>query len=252
VSVHERELAAAFDQQAERFEKAPVQSDPAALERLVRFADLPPESLLLDSGCGPGLVSGAFLAGGHRVVGVDLSAEMVARARRRCAEFGERVRFEQRSLFDPALRGPFDAAVSRYVLHHTPDPAAFVHRQVELLRPGGVLILCDHTTDPEPAAARHHHWLEVARDRTHVRNLTTGGLADLLAAAGLEELRLVEEPFTLDFDEWFDRGTPAEAKETVRNKLLTGPSVRGFRVEKLLGDATRIHGWRVAVRGKRP
>lgn len=251
MSVHERELAAAFDQQAERFEKAPVQSDPAALERLTRFADLPPDSLLLDSGCGPGLVSSAFLTAGHRVVGVDLSAEMIARARQRCAAFGDRARFEQRSLFDPALRGPFDAAVSRFVLHHTPDPAAFVRRQIELLRPGGVLVLCDHTTDPDPAVARHHNELEIGRDKTHVRNLTTGGLADLLAAAGLQELRLVEEPFIQDFDEWFDRGTPCESKETVRHKLLTGPPIRGWRAEKLAGDAIRIYGWLVAVRGKK-
>ena len=53
---------------------------------------------------------------------------------------------------------------------------------------------------PEPAAALHHHRLEVARDRTHVRNLTSGQLADLLASVGLEELRLVEDPFELDFD----------------------------------------------------
>ena len=35
---HGQALARAFDVQAPRFERAPVQSDPAALERLVRFA----------------------------------------------------------------------------------------------------------------------------------------------------------------------------------------------------------------------
>jgi hypothetical protein len=33
---HDQALARAFDVQAPRFERAPVQSDPAALERLVR------------------------------------------------------------------------------------------------------------------------------------------------------------------------------------------------------------------------
>jgi SAM-dependent methyltransferase len=252
MSVHERELAEAFDKQAARFETAPVQSDPAALARLVQFADLPADSLLLDAGCGPGLVSAAFLEAGHRVVGVDLSTEMVARAHRRCIGFGDRARFRQVSLFDPSLTGPFDAAVSRSVLHHTPDPAAFVRRQLELLRPGGVLILCDHTTDTNPAVARHHHQLECARDRTHVRNLTTGQLADLLAAAGLDGVRAVEEPYILDFDEWFDRGTPSAEKESVRQKLLAGPLVRGFRFERLSDGSVRIHGWRVLLRGTKP
>ena len=89
-SEHERAVAAAFDGQAAQFERAPVQSDPEALARLVRAADLPPDSLVLDAGCGPGLVAEAFLRAGQRVHGVDLSPEMVERARRRCAEFGER------------------------------------------------------------------------------------------------------------------------------------------------------------------
>ena len=60
--------AGAFDSQAPQFEIAPVQSDPVALERLVREADLPPGGLVLDAGCGPGLVSAALLAAGFRVV----------------------------------------------------------------------------------------------------------------------------------------------------------------------------------------
>jgi SAM-dependent methyltransferase len=252
MSVHERELAEAFDKQAARFEIAPVQSDPAALARLVQFADLPAGCVLLDAGCGPGLVSAAFLEAGHRVVGVDLSTEMIARARRRCIGFGDRARFKRVSLFDPSLIGPFDATVSRFVLHHTPDPAAFVRRQVELLRPGGVVILCDHTTDTNPAVARHHHELECARDRTHVRNLTTSQLADLLAVAGLDCVRAVEEQFILDFDEWFDRGTPSAAKESVREKLLAGPPVRGFRFESLPDGSVRIHGCRALLRGTKP
>ncbi|TMB20516.1 MAG: methyltransferase domain-containing protein, partial [Deltaproteobacteria bacterium] len=90
MATHDAELAKAFDAQAARFERSPVQSDPSALARLVAFAALPPDSLVLDAGCGPGLVSEALLGAGHRVHGVDLSAEMVRRARERCARFGER------------------------------------------------------------------------------------------------------------------------------------------------------------------
>src|SRR5689334_4834001 len=151
VSDHDRALASAFDGQAAKFERAPVQSDPAALARLVREADLPADSRVLDAGCGPGLVSAAFLEAGHRVVGVDLSSEMIARARRRCSSFGDRARFEQGSVFDAAPGGPYDAVVSRYVLHHVADATAFIARQVAMLRPGGVLVLSDHTTDPDPA-----------------------------------------------------------------------------------------------------
>src|SRR5689334_16358369 len=96
---HERNLAAAFDGQAEQFERASVQNNPAALARLLEVADLPAGGRVLDAGCGPGLVSEALLRAGYGVWGVDLSAEMIARARRRCAPYGKRASFEQKSLF---------------------------------------------------------------------------------------------------------------------------------------------------------
>ncbi len=249
---HDRDLASAFDGQAARFEKAPVQTDPAALERLVRAADLPPDSLVLDAGSGPGLVGFALLEAGHRVTGVDLSEEMVRRARARCVRFGDRARFERRSLFGPIPSGPFDAAISRYVLHHVADPSAFVRRQAELIRPGGLVVLSDHTTDPDPALADRQNAIERQRDRTHTQNLALGAIVDLLASAGLVKIRLVEEPFTLDFDEWFDRGTPSAPKAEVRDQLLKSPPIRGFRpVEGEFGRVT-IHCWRSIVRGSRP
>jgi SAM-dependent methyltransferase len=249
---HDHALATAFDGQAAKFERAPVQSDPAALKRLVEAADLPPDSLVLDAGCGPGLVSETLLKAGHRVVGVDLSAEMIARAGARCAQYGDRAHFRRISLFDDSLAGPFDAAISRYVLHHVTDPLAFVRRQAELLRPGGVLVLSDHTTDPDPAAALHHNEIELGRDKTHTKCLTRGALVDLLLRAALELVRHIEEPFVLDFDEWFDRGTPAGIKENVRVRLLAGPGGRGFRPSLLAGGAVRIDCWRSIVRGIKP
>jgi 2-polyprenyl-3-methyl-5-hydroxy-6-metoxy-1,4-benzoquinol methylase len=246
---HDSELSKAFDGQAERFERAPVQSDPMALRRLVSFADLPEGSRVLDAGCGPGLVSEAFLDAGYLVYGVDLSAEMIARARRRCDRHGDRARFEQTSVFDAALEGPFDASVSRHVLHHMVDPAAFVRRQIELLRSGGILVISDHSTDPDPSRAAHHERIERERDTTHTRNSTAGTLVDLLASAGLTRVSMLEESFTLDFDEWFDRGTPGAPKAEVRARLLAGPRIRGFAASVTGDSAVQIDCVRALVRG---
>lgn len=248
---HDQELAGAFDGQAAKFERAPVQSDPAALERLVQEAGLPAGGLILDAGCGPGLVAATLLAAGYRVVGVDLSREMIARARARCAGHGDRARFEQVSLFDPAIEAfaPFDGAISRYVLHHVLDPRAFLARQFELLRPGGVLVVCDHLTDPDAHLADHHERLERARDRSHTRSPTGGQLVDLFAAAGLFQITLVEDAYDLDFDEWFDRGTPDDTKENVRASLLNGPRVRGFAPSPRPDGSIAIQGIRAIVRG---
>ena len=251
---HDADLAGAFDDQAAKFEKAPVQSDPAALERLVLAADFPPGSRLLDAGCGPGLVAEAFLKAGFRVVGADLSPVMIERAKTRCTPFGDAARFVRSSIHSPevAALGPFDGAYSRYVLHHVLDPRAFLARQIELVRPGGCVVLCDHLCSPDAALAKRHQELEIARDRTHTRNLTGGQLVDLFSAADLTEIRYAEEEFELDFDEWFDRGSPSESKDSVREILLSGLDARGFRVAPDQKPSIRIECVRATVRGRRP
>jgi SAM-dependent methyltransferase len=251
VDPHDEALSRAFDQQARVFERSALMTDAGALARLVAFAALPSGASVLDAGCGPGLVAEALLEAGCRVSGVDLSAEMIARARARCARFGDRARFEHGPLDRVPLAPSFDAAISRLVVHHVADPLAFVRAQVLRVRPGGVVVASDHAADPDAARARWHHDIEMARDRTHTRNLSSGALADLLARAGLEDVALAEEPATLDFDEWFDRGTPARPKDEVRAMVLAGRA-RGFDPERRADGGITIRVVRTVVRGVRP
>ncbi len=246
---HDAELAKAFDGQAAQFEKAPLQNDPAALARLVEFAALPKDALVLDAGCGPGIISEALLQAGHRVVGADLSTEMLSRARARCARFGERARFVQGSVLALAETG-FDAAISRFVVHHVLDPLAFVKAQAQRLRPGGAVIVSDHTSDPDPARALWHQKIERARDKTHTRSLTSAEFVDVFVRAGLRQVRLAEEEFDLDFDEWFDRGTPALSKAEVR-ALVEAGTARGFTPRKRPDGGISVTNVRALVRGTR-
>jgi SAM-dependent methyltransferase len=248
---HDEALSKAFDRQAPLFERSPVSTDAAALGRLVAFAALPAGAHVLDAGCGPGLVAEAFLDAGFRVSGVDLSAEMIARAQARCARFGARASFAQRHLDTLPPDAGYDAVVSRFVLHHVQDPLTFLAAQVTRLRPGGVLVASDHVIDPEPARAAWHTRVEIDRDTTHVRNLTPGALVDLLARVGLRDVRLVEEPFELDFDEWFDRGTPRAPKAEVRRMLEAGRA-RGFEPVPRPDGGITIRLVRALVRGERP
>lgn len=243
---HDAELSRAFDGQAARFDQAPLQNDPVALARLVEFAALPSDSLVLDAGCGPGIVCEALLAAGHRVIGVDLSAQMLARARARCDRFRGRASFLLTAVAE-APAGPFDAAVSRFVVHHVIDPLDFLSAQARRVRQGGAVVVADHVTDPDPGRAAWHQQIERARDRTHTRCLTAGELADLFARAGLSQVQVAEDGFEYDFDEWFDRGTPALPKEEVRALVESG-SARGFTPVRRAGRLF-IRCVRALVRG---
>jgi SAM-dependent methyltransferase len=86
---------------------------------------------LLDVATGPGHVAGAAAARGAVAVGVDISDEMLARARRLYPRVDFR-RADAESL--PFADGGFDAAVAAFLLHHVPSPARVVGELARVAR----------------------------------------------------------------------------------------------------------------------
>jgi len=101
---------------------------------------------VLDVGCGLGRLTVKLAIPNREVTGVDLSPEMIARARKEgrgalhltfhCGDFLERNFTAQQ----------FDCVISAATLHHMPENVA-VPRMVELLRPGGRLVIHDIRSD---------------------------------------------------------------------------------------------------------
>ena len=74
----------------------------------------------------------------------DTDPAMLAVARSRCARFGDRIRFMERSFGDPLT--PCDAVVACIALHHVKDMTAkgAIYRNIHTaLRPGGVFMNAD-------------------------------------------------------------------------------------------------------------
>ncbi|MCS6814658.1 MAG: class I SAM-dependent methyltransferase [Cyanobacteria bacterium] len=98
---------------------------------------------ILDAGCGTGVGTEylVHLNPDAMVVGIDLSAEALAVAKKRCQKSGaNRVEFHHLSLFDvDQLPGEFDFINCVGVLHHTPDPIAGLQALARKLAPGGIL-----------------------------------------------------------------------------------------------------------------
>ncbi len=111
----------------------------------------PPGARILDVGTGPGrlLVEIARLRDDVALTGVDLSADMVAAARRNLARFGDRATAEQADVADLAFEdGSFDVVVSSLSLHHWADPAAGTAELLRVLRPGGQIRIYDVRSAP--------------------------------------------------------------------------------------------------------
>ncbi|MBW8637694.1 methyltransferase domain-containing protein [Hoeflea sp. WL0058] len=99
-----------------------------------------PPSTVLDAACGTGRYSEVLARGGHSVIGVDASAEMLARARPKVpgAEFREG---ELTAL--PLEDESVDAAVCALALVHLEEIDGAMREFARVLRPGGRLVISD-------------------------------------------------------------------------------------------------------------
>jgi tRNA (cmo5U34)-methyltransferase len=95
------------------------------------------------------------------VVGYDLSAEMLARARVKLTPYGTRVRLHHGDISQTVFPGPFDVALSAIAVHHVPSPAKPIlfHRLYAALRPGGALVLGDAFQAATPALSERYRRL---------------------------------------------------------------------------------------------
>lgn len=131
---------------------------PRFLRRVVRDMAIRPEDAILDLGAGTGRNACAMarrLAGGGRILGLDIGPEMLARARRRCRRLPN-VAMERRRVEEPLpYRGEFDKVFIAFVLHGfvQEDRLRIVASARRALRADGRLLLLDWDEfEPERAS----------------------------------------------------------------------------------------------------
>jgi demethylmenaquinone methyltransferase/2-methoxy-6-polyprenyl-1,4-benzoquinol methylase len=115
--------------------------------RAVRALDLRPGDFVIDMACGTGLnfslIQEAIGPAG-RIVGVDLTDAMLARARERIARNGWRnVTLEQADAAEFEFPSGVDAILSTYALTQVPDSAAVIAHGAAALTGGGRWVVLD-------------------------------------------------------------------------------------------------------------
>lgn len=132
------EVRAFFDRLADGWDGV-CEHDPARIERILDLADILPGVSVLDIACGTGVLVPCYLRRGvARVHGIDLSAEMVHRAREK--GFGERASF---GVGDASVcpLPTTDRAMVFNALPHMASPARLVANVARSLAPGGRLTI---------------------------------------------------------------------------------------------------------------
>lgn len=114
-------------------------------EKLLHPARLQPGESVLDVGCGTGslAIAAKRRVGAGKVYGIDASAPMIARARRKARKAGLEVTFDEgvaESLPFPDAR--FDVVLNTVMLHHLPRNVreACIGEMRRVLKPGGRML----------------------------------------------------------------------------------------------------------------
>jgi len=185
-----------------------------------------PGQRVLQVDCGPGVLARRLVDLGAQVIGTDLSAEAVRRARDRDIA-AYQVNLDRDPLPFPAEQ--FDVVLSDSQIEHRVDFARYLNECVRVLKPGGQLVLCV----PNTAHWRVRWWLlrgrfpylaDTPTDWLHLRFFTLPDLRRLLAERGVT-IEQVDGSASLWvqalYPPWLRRRLPARAYEWLTRRRPT-------------------------------
>jgi ubiquinone/menaquinone biosynthesis C-methylase UbiE len=190
-NAHQSLIRDQFTRQATPFSTAAPIADAGTLRMIVEAAEAGPSDTVLDVACGGGIVVCGFAPHVRHATGIDMTPAMLERARSLAAEKGiANVAWREGDVTHlPYPDGAFTIVVTRFAVHHFPDPQAVFREMVRVCAPGGRVVVVDTCASPDPAKAAEFNRLEKLRDPSHARALPLTELKGLFRNAGLAEPR---------------------------------------------------------------
>ena len=191
-----------FSRVAANYTKSTFHASSARLQEVVDLARPRPGDLVLDVATGTGNTAFALAPYVRRVIGLDLTREMLDEARKIAAEreianvdwvIGDAAHL-------PFQDETFDIYVVRAAPHHFPDVDQCLAEAYRVLKPDRDAAFIDCAP---PAPARDVlHQVETRRDPSHILSLTVDEWVARLERAGFEVEMATARELDWNFDEW--------------------------------------------------
>ena len=162
---------------------------PAIRATMARLNDMPP-SRILENGVGTGIALPHYRRE-HRITGIDLSPDMLDRARSKVA--GKKLKNVETMAVMDALDlkfedASFDVAVAMFVMTVVPDSDRALDEMIRVVRPGGRIVITNHFSAERGPRAVFERWL--AR---YSKSLGWHPEFELERVLGRQEMKLTEK-----------------------------------------------------------
>jgi ubiquinone/menaquinone biosynthesis C-methylase UbiE len=239
---------------AANYARAKFHTSSERLREVVDLAQPKPTDLALDVATGTGNTALALAPFVTRVVGVDLTTEMLDQARRVTRERG--VTNAEWVLGDacrlPFADDSFDLYTVRAAPHHFHDFDAFLTEALRVLKPGHDAAFVDCAP---PAEARDlMHEVEVRRDPSHVRSLTVAEWTERLERTGFVVEAAGSRELDWDYEDWMgNMAVPKPLAEELAKVVESaqGEARKQLHPERREGKLWHAY-WHCLIRARKP
>jgi ubiquinone/menaquinone biosynthesis C-methylase UbiE len=227
---HKEAIQKQFTKTAEAFSVFAMRDTPEVLKEKVDFAKPQSTDIALDIACGPGAFVLALAPLVHSVRGIDLTPEMLRRARLYQAENqisnAAFVRGDAEQL--PFPEGSFDLVSCQCSFHHMSKPQVVLKEMVRVTKPEGRLLIIDPLAPESDSKFEIYNRIEMLRDPSHTLTVRLTEFLRLFDEAGLEIKRQALRRRQRSFDNWMLRGGhPPGTKKYIETRKLMESSMAG-------------------------
>ncbi|MHA2295021.1 MAG: class I SAM-dependent methyltransferase [Candidatus Hodarchaeales archaeon] len=230
-----------------------------ATRELLDMCQLDEKSRVLDVGCGPGhaacLIAEQY---GSRVMGIDLSENMIAQARKRARKqkLEDKVEFQVANAFQlPFEDDSFDVVIFESVLTPIPDEKKMLNELMRVIRPGGFVGanegIFDVSTPTEVLEQLAQH------PSFSGKVITSESLKGMFEETGLQVIQFIEATFEMNaLKEMGARGILSfmiRVYPKLVYKLLTDSRFRKYnKLDEEVRKVAKNHSKCALIVGKKP